>query len=372
MTDDGAKEQPASEATASAPVAPSTPAPNAPAIVPETTPAPTNAPVVAETAPSSSIVVAPIPSLDVRAPAEAAPPVAEPVTEPEPVPPPAPPQPAPVPAPTTPTVAASGVPPMLEFASWRLVELVVTVAIAAVLFALLLRAETPADAALLVERIGVTGPLLVLALLVAAILGLPVGYAAARGGTWLDLPLRGLATVGASMAPIWMAALLVLLFAGTLRWLQPGGFVPWAQSPIGALSSLILPALALGLPLGAELALRLREAMRLAQTSPAIETAVLMGVERRAAIQTIAVRHALADLCGRMILPLAMLVPASLIVENVFYLPGLGRLIFTALGARDFATLQLGLLTIVLLIALSRFALLMLQAAADPRIARRV
>jgi peptide/nickel transport system permease protein len=374
MTDDGAKEQPASEAPASAPVGEPTPAPDMPAAPPQPiAAAEPDAPVVADAPapPPSSIVVAPIPSLETPAPAE---PVAEPrpAPEPEPVPTPPTPQPAPAaPAPAPSPSSAGGVPPMLEFASWRLVELVVTVAVAAVLFALLLRADAPADAALLVERIGVTVPLLTLALLVAVIVGLPIGYAAARGRAWVDVPLRNLATIGASAAPIWMAALLVLLFAGTLKWLQPGGFVPWAQSPLGALSSLVLPALALGLPLAAELALRLRDALRLKQASPAIETAMLMGMERSAAIRSIALRHALADLCGRMILPLSLLVPASLVVENVFYLPGLGRMIFTALSARDFATLQLGLIAVVVLVSLCRFGLLMLQAVADPRIARR-
>jgi peptide/nickel transport system permease protein len=259
---------------------------------------------------------------------------------------------------------------MLEFAAWRLVELVVTVAVAAILFALVLPANTAADAGILVERLGVTVPLIILAVLVAITVGLPTGYAAARVGSWLDVGLRALATLGSGLAPIWLAMLLVLLFSTTLRWLQPGGFVPWLQSPLGALVSLVLPALALGLPLGADLSLRMRDALRLAQADPAIRSAEVMGLTRTRAIHIHALRNALADLVARAAVPLSLLVPASLIVENVFYLPGLGRLIFTALEARDFATLQPGLTALVALIALCRFALRLLHAATDRRLAR--
>jgi peptide/nickel transport system permease protein len=223
----------------------------------------------------------------------------------------------------------------------------------------------------LVERLAVTVPLVVLALLVAAIIGLPVGYAAARIGSWLDVGLRAVATSGAAVSPIWLAMLLVLLFSATLQWLPPGGFVPWMQSPVGAFTSLALPALALGLPLGAEIVLRMRDALRVAQADPAMRTAEVMGLTRAQAIRAHALPNALADLASRLSLPLALLVPASLIVENVFYLPGLGRLIFTALEARDLATLQLGLTALVALIALCRFVAQLLHAAADPRLARR-
>lgn len=400
MTDDGANEQPVPEAPPSAPASPLAPATDAPAA---------EAPDSAVLAPGT-----PAEAAQVDAPPAEIPPAAEPAAtvEPPPVddpiaiessagalsangtpaqtdaltevtaPAPAmadaprpedtalPPAAALAPPVATPP-ATRGVPPMLGFASWRLVELVVTVAAATMLFALLLPAGTAADAGILAERLGVTVPLVILAVLVAIVVGLPIGYAAARVGSWLDVGLRALATMGAGLAPIWLAMLLVLLLSTTLRWLQPAGFVPWLQSPLGALLSLVLPALALGLPLAAELALRMRDALRVAQADPAIRSAEIMGFTRAQAIRAHAVRNALADLTSRAALPLALLVPASLIIENVFYLPGLGRLIFTALEARDFGALQMGLTALVALIALTRFTVQLLHAAADPRLARR-
>lgn len=384
MTDDGAEKQPVPEAQASASDGLPTPAPVATEPLAESPSAPVAedgpvpAPAEPTPAPAGPVPVEPAPAATpdpVVAPTHVAePPVEIVVPASAPPEPPVPPEPAPVVAAAPPApvaIRSRGMPPMLEFAAWRLLELLATVVVAGVLVTLLLRSETPADPALLVERLAITVPLVILALLVAAAVGLPIGYAAARIGSWLDVALRSLATLGASLAPIWLAMLLVLLFAATLQWLQPGGFVPWQQNPVGALASLVLPALALGLPLGAETALRMREALAAALADPALRLADDMGLSRSEAIRAHAVRPALADLAARMAIPLALLVPASLVIENVFYLPGLGRLIFSALGAGDMATLQLGLIALVAFVALCRFLGQVLQALADPRLPRR-
>ncbi len=261
-------------------------------------------------------------------------------------------------------------PPMLEFAAWRVLELVVTIGVAVLFIGLLIRGETPADPAILADRLGVTVPLVVLALLVAMIVGLPIGYASARFGGWLDVALRALTTLGVSFNPVWLAMLLVLLLALTLQWMQPGGFIPWSN-PVGALTSLVLPALALGLPLAAEIASRMRDALTAILAGPAMRTADMRGYSCAEAIRDFALRLALARTFARLAVPLALLVPMSLVIEAVFYLPGLGRMIFTALAERDFATLQLGLVTLVALVALCRFLGHVLEASFDARIAGR-
>jgi peptide/nickel transport system permease protein len=305
-------------------------------------------------------------------PIEAGPAAAEPPAEPTA---PAEPQSELVPVPSTPSppivLEGLSILPMLEFTAWRLLELVATVVAASLIIGLLLPGEGTADAVVLIERLAVTVPLVMLALLVAVIIGLPIGYAAARVGSWLDVVLRALTTLGVSLNPIWLAMLLVLLFALTLQWVQPGGFVPWQQSPLAAVTSLILPALALGVPLGAEVASRLRDSFAAVLKGPAMRTAEVMGLSRGEAIRDHAWRRALADLFGQTGIPLAMLVPMSLVVEAVFYLPGLGRQIFTALADRDFAALQLGLVTLIALVSLCRFLGRMLEAWFDPRLARR-
>lgn len=394
--DDGADKQPVTEAPASAPaVPPAADPPAAPEAVlptPETPTAPAvEAPAAVADVPTADVTIEasaePTPALESQPPGGSVGPpqrvesVPDAVIAPEPeaeliVPVAVEDKTATVSAPIPMPVAAASKPqremgPMIEYASWRLVELVVTVAVAAVVFALLFRAETPANPIVLVERLAVTVPLVLMALIVGTLVGVPTGYAAARFGSWLDAGLRALATLGTSLAPIWLAMALVLLFAATLGWLQPGGFVPWLQSPVGALASLVLPALALGLPLAADMALALRDAIAKAQRSPAIDTAETMGFSRREAVRAFALRGAFADAAGRLIVPLALIVPASLVIENVFYLPGLGRLIFTALSGRDFGTLQIGLVALVALIGLCRMLVLLLRATADSRIARR-
>src|SRR5690606_21416307 len=113
--------------------------------------------------------------------------------------------------------------PLLEFTAWRLLELAVTIGAAAFLTGLLLPAATPADPAILADRLGVTGPLAILSLLIAALVGLPIGYLSARAGGWTDVALRAVMTLGLALNPIWLAMLLVLLLAIALKWLQPGG-----------------------------------------------------------------------------------------------------------------------------------------------------
>lgn len=432
MTDDGADKQPVSEAENSAPatpaasppaddaaalaaiegtlrppvrtVSPTLPAepPAAPAAVPVSAdPAPTLlAPLVepsdAVSAPADPIPASPELQEAPAAPAEAAPVVAdapaapvapetnplelvapdpvapEPAEAPQPEPASAPPT-EPVTAPVVPPLrpVAGGVPPMLEFVAWRLLELVATMAVATLLLILLLGPIGATDTGLLTDRIAVTLPLVVLSLLVAAMIGVPLGAAAALGLPAIGAVLRFTAVLGGSLSPIWLAMLLVLVFAVTLQWLQPGGFVPWVQSPVGALASLVLPALGLGLPLAGQVALGMRDALRAALRDKSLATAEDLGLGRTEAIWTQAMRRAMAGLAERMTVPLALLVPAALVIETVFYLPGLGRLIFTAFADRDLATLHVGLLALVGLIALCRLLGRMLHALADPRIARR-
>lgn len=163
------------------------------------------------------------------------------------------------------------------------------------------------------RRLSVTLPLVAMALLIAAVLG----YALHR----LGLPqLRAaIATVLAVLPPFWLGMLLSLLLGGMLKLLPAGGFVPWSN-PLGALSSLILPALALGLPYGGQVALRL-------DAGQGVTLPVLLG---RA---------------------FAALMVGACLVETVFYLPGLGGLVLGAAREHDLAELRSGLFALTLVAA---------------------
>src|SRR5690606_1781174 len=127
----------------------------------------------------------------------------------------------------------------------------------------------------------------------AALIGLPIGYLSARAGGWVDVGLRALMTLGLAVNPIWLAMLLVLVLALGLQWLQPGGFIPWSN-PVGAVTSLLLPALALGLPLAAEMAGRMRDALAAILAGPAMRTADTRGFSRAEVIRDFALRLALS------------------------------------------------------------------------------
>lgn len=189
--------------------------------------------------------------------------------------------------------------------------------------------------ALIAGALGVTIPLALLAMILSTAIGLPVGILAARRGSFADMVLMVLARIGMAVPNFWFGMLLVLLFSVTFRWLPPGGFVPWGDNALGALSSLILPALALALPQAAILARAMRTTLVDIQRSDYIRAARAKGMTMREAVWTHGMRNAVLAVLTILGLQFGTLIAGTVIVENVFYLPGLGRLIFDAIAARD-------------------------------------
>lgn len=226
--------------------------------------------------------------------------------------------------------------------------------------------------ALIGSRLAVTLPLILLAIIVAAAIGVPTGVLAARRqGSTIDIVLSTLVRLGGAIPQFWLGILLVLLFAVALRWVPAGGFVAWGANPLAALGSLILPALALALPQAALLARTTREALVNVQDSGFIRTARATGLTRREAVWRHGMRNALLAVLGGLGLQLAALAGASIVVETVFYLPGLGRLIFDAAAARDLLLVRSGLLVLVAILIGTMFLVTLAQAWADPRLRRR-
>lgn len=221
---------------------------------------------------------------------------------------------------------------------------------------------TPNDFA---ARLAVTLPLVLLALIVAGVVGAGLGLAAGRyRGTLVDRLARAIAAILVLLPPFWLGMLLALFFAGLLKLLPATGFVPWAN-PLGAFASLVLPALALGLPYAGQFALRLRrdqaafdprDLQRLrAEGTPASDAAWHLGLARVLP----ELPQALARTFG------ALLIGAAL-VESVFYLPGLGRQILGAAEQHDLALLRGGLLLLVMVAAFGMLLLALLRIVVDP------
>lgn len=215
--------------------------------------------------------------------------------------------------------------------------------------------------------LSVTLPLAFLALALAVILALPLGVAAAtRLGGWLDFATVGFAQLGTALPEFWLGILLINFFAVGWGILPAGGFPGW--SGIGTLAHLILPALALGLPRAAYLARMTRAAMADVLSAAYIGVARAKGLSEWRVLTRHALRSALIPILTTAGLTLGRLLAGALVVENVFYLPGLGRLALMAVGERDLPLLSAVALVVAgLMVALS-FLVDLAYGLLDPRI----
>ncbi|MFQ5973459.1 MAG: ABC transporter permease, partial [Alphaproteobacteria bacterium] len=159
----------------------------------------------------------------------------------------------------------------------------------------------------------------------------------------------------------------VLLFAVTLGWFPSGGFPGWEAGIGAALRSLLLPAIALGLPEAAILARVTRSSMLETMRADYVRTARAKGVGERAILVKHVLRNALIPMTTILGLQLAFLLAGSIVVENVFFLPGLGRLIFQAVSQRDIIVVRDVSMLLVALVVLINFAVDVAYAAIDPR-----
>ncbi|WP_295815023.1 ABC transporter permease, partial [uncultured Nitratireductor sp.] len=191
------------------------------------------------------------------------------------------------------------------------------------------------------ERVMVSLPLALISLLLSTAIALPVGiFAASRRGKPADTLSMGAAQVGVAIPNFWFALLLIYLFAVWLRLVPAGGFPGWDAGLWAGLKALILPAIALALPQAAILARVTRSAMLEVLGEDYIRTARAKGMPRRIVLWHHALRNALIPVLTILGLQFAFLLAGTIIIENVFYLPGLGRLVFQAITQRDLIVVE--------------------------------
>jgi len=224
---------------------------------------------------------------------------------------------------------------------------------------------------LIAGRMAVTMPLTMMAMILSIAIGLPLGILAAmRRGKATDTGLMILAQTGIAIPNFWFGMLLTLVFAVSLRWLPTGGFTPWHEDPIAAFRGLILPGLALALPQASILARIMRTALVDVTGQDFIRTARAKGLTRAEAIWRHGIRNAMLPVLTILGLQFAFLIAGTIIVENVFYLPGLGRLIFTAISERDLVLVRSATVVLVLAVTATMFITDLLYALVDPRLRR--
>ena len=215
------------------------------------------------------------------------------------------------------------------------------------------------------ERLQVSLPLALMALALAVAVALPIGIlAAGRQGRPADTAVMGVTQLGIALPNFWFAMLLVLVFAIRLRWLPSGGFPGWGD-PLAAVRSLILPAVALALPQAAILARVLRSALIETLGQDYIRSARAKGLSRGQAL-----RNAMIPVLTILGMQFSFLLAGAIIIENVFYLPGLGRMIFQAITQRDLVVVQSAVLVMVAAVIVVTFLVDLAYAAVDPRLRR--
>lgn len=221
------------------------------------------------------------------------------------------------------------------------------------------------------ERIEVTFPLALIAMALTAAIAVPAGViAAASRNRASDIGISILAQIGIAIPNFWFAMLLIIVFAVTLPWLPAGGFPGWDAGLGAALSSLILPALALALPQAAILTRVTRSSMLDTIEEDYVRTARAKGLTRRAALWRHALRNALIPVVTIMGLQFSFLVSGTIIIENVFHLPGLGRLLFQAIAQRDLIVVKELVLLLAVAVVVVNFLVDLAYLALDPRLRR--
>ena len=228
--------------------------------------------------------------------------------------------------------------------------------------------DTPVSS-LILERLSLSLPLALLAISLSTLLGIPLGVlAAANHKRIADTGIMGFAQLGVAVPNFWFAILLILFFSVKLGWFSAGGFAGWEMGLVPALKSLTLPAIALALPQAAILARVTRSAVLETVREDFVRTARAKGLSKNAALWKHAVRNALIPVVTILGLQISFLLAGTIIIENVFYLPGLGRLLFQAISQRDLVVVKNIVILLAATVVTVNFLVDMFYVVLDPRL----
>ncbi len=221
---------------------------------------------------------------------------------------------------------------------------------------------------LIADRLAITLPLAVMALALSTALALPLGMlAAAQHNRLGDYAVMGFSQLGMAVPNFWLGIVLTLIFSVTLGWFGSGGFPGWEGGAGPALKALLLPALALALPEAAILARVTRSAILETLREDYVRTARAKGLGRTAMLWRHALRNALIPVITIIGLQFAFLIAGVIALENVFYLPGLGRLTLQAIHQRDLIVVKDVVVLLTAVVVVVNLVIDLLYAVVDPR-----
>ena len=221
---------------------------------------------------------------------------------------------------------------------------------------------------LIVSRLAVTGPLALLAMVFAVVISLPLGiYAARHQNRPGDVVVMAFTQLGLATPEFWLGILLILLFAVQWGLFSAGGFPGWDVSFWGSAKALILPAFALGVIRASILTRLTRSSMLEVLREDYIRTARAKGLKERTVVYVHALKNALVPILTILGLQLGQLLAGAIIIENVYYLPGLGRLVFQAIGQRDLPVVREIVVFMAAAVIVVNFIVDLTYAWVDPR-----
>lgn len=224
-------------------------------------------------------------------------------------------------------------------------------------------------ASLIGERLQVTVPLALISMALAALIALSAGiYAASRQSKAGDLTVMTASQIGIAVPSFWLAMLMIILFAVNWRILPSGGFPGWEAGLLPALRALVLPALALAIVQAAILTRIVRSSVIDVMREDFARTARAKGLRFRAVLWRHVLRNAMIPVITMMGLQFANMLAGTIIIEQVFSLPGLGRLMFQAIGQRDLVVIKDAVLMLAAIVIFVNFIVDVLYASIDPRI----
>jgi len=220
------------------------------------------------------------------------------------------------------------------------------------------------------ERLPVTLELAAAATLIAVFIGTPLGLLSAmRPGTRVDLATRIGGLIGLSLPSFWLGTLIIVLFSLYLRWLpNTGGYVDFVQDPLGNLRLLLFPAITLGVALAAATMRMTRSAMLDVLGADYVRTARAKGLQASLIVRRHVLKNGLIVVVTLLGIQVGQLLGGAVVVEEIFSIPGVGRMLLTAIVQRDYALVQGGVLVIAILFVAVNILVDLLYGYLDPRI----
>ncbi|MGC5051482.1 ABC transporter permease [Micromonospora sp. DT48] len=223
--------------------------------------------------------------------------------------------------------------------------------------------------AIVLERLPATLSLAVTAVLFAVVIAFPLGIVSAiRSGSLVDHAARVFSQFGVSVPDFWMGIMAILLFSGVLGWLPPSGYVALTEDPGRWASHVALPAATVGLVTASILTRFVRSSMLEVLSEDYVRTAEAKGLRTRVVVLRHVLRNALIPVVTVVAVQLASLLGGVIVIEVLFAWPGIGRLTYDAVAARDYPVLQGAVLLVAALFLLVNLVVDILYARLDPRI----